>query len=71
MRNEKINVPDIWEDNNEVCTKRNEENRAKNQAGAGKKKCGKKQLDKCPKEKGPANNSEKRRDWVKEREEII
>ena len=51
--------------------KRNEENRAKDQAGAEKEKCGKKQLDKYPNEESSANNSEKRRDWVKNREDII
>ena len=41
-------VPEIWEDNKEACTKRSEENRAKDQAGAERERHGKKQLDKFP-----------------------
>ena len=68
-RREKWNVPDFWEDNKEACTKRNEENRAKDQAGAEKERHGKKQLVKFSKEEGSANNSGKRES--RKRKEIL
>ena len=63
-------MPEKWEDKEEACTKRNEEKRAKDLAGAEKEKCGKSQLDQLPKEEGSVNDSKKGREWIKKREDV-